>query len=321
MLDLIAIGDSLVDIFFILDPKSPDVALDLKKCQLGLHYASKIPIEKSYHSVGGNAANVAVGTATLGLQTSICTEVGDDINAHHIVETFEDAGVKTNLVHMHKGKETRYSVVLNYKGERTILSYHAEREYKLRRLPKTKWIYYTSLGKGFEKLQKELLAHLRKHPETRLAMNPGSHQMAHGLPHIRKMMPHVDVLLVNKEEAIALVGKNRNIKRLFKDLHAMGAKMIVITDGDVGSYASNGTDIFFMKPYPIKASAKTGAGDAYTSGFLSATILGHCMEDAMMWGTANAGGVIQKVGAQEGLQTRRGIARILRKHKTTPKKL
>jgi len=42
----------------------------------------------------------------------------------------------------------------------------------------------------------------------------------------------------------------------------------------------------------------------------------------MMWGTANAGGVIQKFGAQEGLLSKKGILSIIETHRTVhPKKL
>jgi len=41
-----------------------------------------------------------------------------------------------------------------------------------------------------------------------------------------------------------------------------------------------------------------------------------------MWGTANAGGVIQKFGAQEGLLSKKGILTVLETHSTLrPKKL
>ncbi len=82
---------------------------------------------------------------------------------------------------------------------------------------------------------------------------------------------------------------------------------IVITDSIKGSYASDGTNMLFMPSYPIEAKAKTGAGDAYTSGFLSAIIHGKDTQEAMMWGTSNASGVIQKFGAQEGLLSKKGI--------------
>ncbi len=318
MFDLITIGDSLVDIFFIIDEGNSNCSLDRKTKKLCFNYAEKMCIEHSTHSVGGNAANVAVGARTLGLKTAIVTELGDDINGQVVLDTLQKANIDLSLVTIHKNKETRYSVVLNYDSERTILSYHAERNYKLPELPETKWIYYTSLGKNFEKLQKQLLAYLKKHPNVRLAMNPGSYQFANGLESIRDMLPLASVIIVNKEEAAKLVGKTArtSIKTLLKELGKRGAETVIITDSTRGSYGMHGDTMLHMPPYPIKAKARTGAGDAYTSGFLSATIHGNDLAEAMMWGTANAGGVIQEFGAQKGLRKKRQIEGILDDHQS-----
>lgn len=318
MFDIITIGDSLVDIFFIIDEGNSNCSLDREKKKLCFNYAQKMSIEHSTHAVGGNAANVAVGTKRIGLKTAIATEIGDDINGQVVLDTLQKAGIDLSLVHIHKGQETRYSVVLNYETERTILSYHALRKYSLPQLPKTKWIYYTSLGKNFEKLQKKLVQHLKKHPDVKLAMNPGSYQFTHGLASIQAMLAHTSVIIVNKEEAAKLVEKTSraSIKTLLKELKKRGPETVIITDSTRGSYGLQGTTMLHMPPYPIKAKARTGAGDAYTSGFLSATVLGKSLDEAMMWGTANAGGVIQEFGAQKGLRKKKQIEGILDDHQS-----
>lgn len=314
--DLITIGDSLMDVFFVLD-KNANCVVDKKKKKLCFDYAEKICIEDSTHAVGGNAANVAVGARMLGLNTAILTDVGDDLNGHLVKEAMEKRNIDTSLIRLNKGQETRYSVVLSYEAERTILSYHAKRTYRFpKSLSKTQWIYYTSLGAGFETLQSGLLGYLKKNPEVRLAVNPGSFQMTHGLSAIRKILPHAAVLFVNKEEAIHLAGKkNGNIDMLFRMLHKAGIGTVFITDSEQGSYASDGIARWYMPPYPIRPIAKTGAGDAYTSGALGALILGKGTREAMQWGTANAGGVIQQFGAQEGLLDIQSIQMMIRKFK------
>lgn len=312
MFDLITIGDSLVDIFFVLDEHTRGCTLDKTKKKICFDYAEKMSIDQSTHAVGGNAANVAVGAKKLGLKTAIVTQIGDDINGQVVLDALQHAGVDLSLVQIEKNKETRYSVVLNYQSERTILSYHTNRVYTLPHLPETAWIYYTSLGKHFEKLQTKLVAHLKKHPNTRLAMNPGSYQFAHGLTAIQDMLPWVDTLIVNKEEAQKLLGitKKTRVPALLKALASHGPHTIVITDSTHGSYGWQEGNIFHMASFPIVAKARTGAGDAYTSGFLSATMLGTSLEEAMIWGTANAGGVVQEFGAQKGLCSKKRIATI-----------
>lgn len=322
MFDLITIGDATLDTFLILDHTSANTTIAKHKKVLCFNYADKIPINHTAQSVGGNAANVAVGVKRLGKKTAIMTELGDDINGHIIYDGLADAGVDTSYIKQIKNAETRYAVVLNHEAERTILSYHAKRNYTFPKIDHSKWIYYTSLGKTFEKIQTKLIAHLKKNPDIKLAMNPGSYQINKAITKIRSLIKHTDLLIVNKEEAIKLVGKKKQIKPLFKALHKMGAKEVVITDSTVGSYASNGVEMYFMKPYPIKARAKTGAGDAYTSGFLAATLYGKHISEAMQWGSANASGVIQQFGAQHGLLNKTKLQNIIKKYpRTKPKKM
>jgi ribokinase len=318
MPDLITIGDSILDTFLIIKEAKIRKGKNRSMDQLCLNFADKIPIEHSVQSVGGNAANV--GAAKLGLETAILTELGDDINGHIIRNELCKRGVNDELIRQVSGRETRYSIVINYKSERTILSCHPKRRYTFPHLPKTGYIYYTSLGPGFEQLQKKLYGYLQKHPGIRLAMNPGSYQIKKGLKTIQTMLSRTDLLFVNKEEAERLAGRKADIPLLIRRLHGRGAKTVVITDSTHGSYASDGEQALFMPAYPITPIAKTGAGDAYTSGFLAASIRGENLATAMKWATANAAGVIQEFGAQKGLLTKNGIQKILRAHPNTKPK-
>jgi len=299
MFNLITIGDATIDNIIIID--EAQVKCDLKKDTrlLCLNYAEKIPIKHSAQSIGGNATNIAVGCKKLGADVGIITELGDDINGFMIKHELEIKKINTVGIKMIKGAETRYSVILNYRGERTILSHYSDRQYTLPKIPKTQWLYYTSLGKSFEKLQKQLLKYIFKNPETKLALNPGSYQMKEGLLAIKKILPHVNLLFVNRQEAEKLVGKKKTTSALITALLKNGVRQVVMTDGEKGSFATDGKDIYFMKSYPIKAKAKTGAGDAYASGFLSALLHQKNPTEAMRWGTANASGVIREIGAQK----------------------
>ncbi len=321
MYDIITIGDSTIDTFLQIDEATLNCDVKTNECKLCFNYAEKIPITAAHQSVGGNAANVAVGAQKLGLHAAIVTEVGNDTNGLVIEEDLRDAGVNTKLVKIHKGKETRYSVVLNYRGERTILSYHAERKYTSPKLPQTKAIYYTSLGKTFERIQKGVIAYKKKHPKTLLACNPGSYQCTEGIKHTRELLPYIDVLLVNKEEAEKLVQKNTDTKNLLSMLRDTGVKTVVITDGTRGSYAYGDEGMFSMPCFPVKTVSRTGAGDAYATAFIAAQLKGKHISEAMRWGTANASAVVQKFGGQTGLLTISKINTLLKKHSSIEPKI
>lgn len=320
MFDVITIGDATIDTFLVLEDDAATCSINKDTKHLCLHYGDKIPIIDTAQSVGGNAANVATGIAKMGGHTAIIAELGDDINGHTIKHELELHGVDTKYVTLLKNRDTRYSVVLNYKTERTVLSAHVKRTYRLPRMPKTKWVYYTSLGASFEGVQTKLIAHLKKHPETKLAMNPGSYQCKKGTKELKKVLPHLDILFVNKEEAAVLSGTKRSIKSMMSALHKAGVKTVIITDGEAGAYGSDGIEMLHMSIYPQTPVAKTGAGDAFASGFMGAQLQNKDLAESMQWGAANACGVVQQFGAQKGLQTARGVRSIIKAFPTVAPK-
>jgi sugar/nucleoside kinase (ribokinase family) len=301
MFDITTIGDSTIDTFLHLEADGTVVSVNKKHKTLTLGYGAKIGIDDTAQSVGGNAANVAVGLARLGHKTSIVTELGDDINGHMIADHFKSENVNTSLTRF-VPHDTRYSVVLNVLGERTILSGKSKRNYVLPNLKPTQAIYYTSLGASFEKLQSQLIKHLTKHPEIFVAMNPGSYQIAHGKESILKMIPYTDLLLLNKEEAYALTGLS-NEKKAIQELSKRGVDIVVITDGDRGATAGDGQAQYHIKALETNPVGKTGAGDAFSTGFLHAILQSQDIVTALENGILNANSVMGHLGAQIGLLT------------------
>lgn len=313
MFDLITIGDCTVDTYALIDQNCPQTHLSSDKKLLCLNYADKISVFEAGEAVGGNAANVAVGVHRLGFKSAIMTELGTDLKAEFILKQLKKEKVHTSLIRQSKRNKTRYSLVLNYRGERTILGYHSPRSYSLPSLPETQWVYYTSLGEGFEHIQDKLLTYVKKHPQTKLAVNPGSYQIKQGLSSFKKVLPYTNILFVNKEEAQILVGEKLPSQKLLSKLHKLGPQIVIITDGAQGSLASDGTQAYFLPVYPVNNISKTGAGDAYASGFLAAIFQGHPLNQAMQWGTTNAASVIGHIGAQVGLLNKRQISSYLKK--------
>ncbi len=66
-----------------------------------------------------------------------------------------------------------------------------------------------------------------------------------------------------------------------------------------------------MYPDPAPPVDRTGAGDAFSSTFISALILGKDISEALMWAPINSMSVVQGVGAQEGLLTREKLEEFL----------
>jgi sugar/nucleoside kinase (ribokinase family) len=305
-MDLLTIGDVAIDLYMKINTQSGlpegNEGVDKRIC---FFHGSKIPVEHFETAVAGNSLNVSVGCHKMGLKTAIYSELGDDANGLLVEEELKKVGVETKFCTKTKGAATNVNSVIIYGNDRTIFSYHAERNYKIRGWGKPRWIYYTSMGKGFEDFQTELIEHLRNKPGTGIAFNPGTIQMKYGLESFRNILKITDILFVNREEAEKLVGKE-STEVLHEKLHTLGPKMTVITDTVNGASCYDGTNTLFQKSYsderPI--ADKTGAGDAFASGFLSAIFYGKPAEMALKWGVINAGSIIKEIGTTKGLRTK-----------------
>ncbi len=317
MYNLITIGDAVMDTNVFIDDATLECDVNRQNCQICLNYASKIPLTDSFQALGGNAANVAIATAKLGLTSAILTSVGKDANGQMIQEELEKQGVNTDLLSLDKKIKTRYSVVLNFKKERTILSYHQKREYDFpENLPETDWIYYTSLSEGYETLQDNLLNFLNKHKSARLAYNPGSIQIKN-LDLVKEVLHHTDILIVNLEEAEKILdttlNKEKSVRALIHELLTLGTKEAVITNGGEGAWAGNTEGVWRCASFPVEVVSKTGAGDAFSSGYLAARFYDHDTSTALSWGIANSCAVISSFGPEKNLLNKKEVIKMISK--------
>lgn len=318
MYDLITIGDCMIDAFHVLEDHEIDVlcSMDTKECQLCMTYADKIPIKELHKLVAGNAANNVVGASRLGLRTAIYTVVGDDMAGQLIREKLQEEGVALDYLICQRGAESNYSTVLSFKGERTILVYHSERQFRLPSMDRAEWLYYTSMTKaGHAAIIDNLL---RYHTEqgSKLIYQPGTFQLRLGAEPVKALLEGTHLIIMNKEEAQGYCQlPHGSIAELLVALTSLGPRIAVVTDGAAGSSAMQEQTMWSLGTRPeIPRKESTGAGDAYATGLTTALMLGHDLPEAMRWGTLNAEGVIQQIGPQAGLLTREAMEHQLSKY-------
>ena len=324
--DFIAIGDTVTDAF--IDLKEGGAAhLDVDKGakELCMRFADKIPYDEVYVVPAvGNSANAAVAAARLGLKSALVSNIGDDYFGKECLDALQKEKVATEFIKVHKGIKTNYHYVLWYEDDRTILIKHENFPYALPDINEPKWVYFSSLGGNSEEFHKTVERYLNAHPKIKFAFQPGTFQMKLGKEKLAGVYKRTDVFICNREEAQRILGTSEeDIKKLFDWLHKLGPKIVVITDGPKGAYASDsstaltaGGGAWFMPPYPDPKPPyeRTGAGDAFSSTF----VVGLCcldmnVPDALRWAPINSMSVVQYVGAREGLLTREKLEEYLAK--------
>jgi len=315
-MDFIAIGDTTVDEFIRLKDAHVNCDVNHENCTISMKWGDKIPYDFSVLVPGvGNAANAAVAAARLGLNSGFISNVGKDHYGDEIISMFAREGVDATHIKINDGIPTNHHYVLWYGAERTILIRHEAYQYVIPEgLVPPKWIYLSSAGESSEIFHGELAKWIVAHPETKLAFQPGTFQMEMGKEKLAPLYACTELVACNKEEAERILGLNEtSVKALLGEMHALGPKIVIITDGTNGIYASDGANTLKvpMYPDPNPPFDRTGAGDASTSSIVVALALGKTLTEALLWGPVNAMSVTRKIGAQEGLLKRDALEKFI----------
>lgn len=308
MLDIIVIGGSTRDLFFI----SPNYKVEDDR--LEFVWGEKFVVEGLIREVGGGGCNAAVGLTRLGLKAALLSQVGDDPSGEQIAKRLKEENVNTHLLRIESLGITSTSVLLaSTKGEHTIVMYRGgndellEKSINWNNLGETSWFYLSdiSTSNGDPSLK---LAQFAKEKEIKLAFIPGQHHLKLGVGHLRAVLSSTEILILNAYEACLLLGEDFSdiskdlVEKMLRRFFKLGVKLVVITRDIDGVQAYNGSE-FFRVPAPkvSKPADTTGAGDAFSTGFVAAVIKGRDINEALEWGTKNADSVIKHFGAQPGL--------------------
>lgn len=317
-IDFLAIGDIVIDAFIKL--KDAETLSSHGHAELCVRFGDKVPYESvDVINAVGNSPNAAVSAVRLGLNTALLSNIGDDQYGKDCLEALKHNGISTDYIAIEAGKKTNYHYVLQYGVERTILVKHTEFDFKFPKFEDTEvsWIYLSSLAENSLPYHLEIAEYLKAHPETKLAFQPGTFQIKLGKEILKDIYAHTEIFFCNLEEAEKILGiESKDVKTLSIGLHALGPKIVCISDGPNGAYASsnNGENIWYTPMYPDTAEPvdRTGAGDAFSSTFTAAIGLGKTVQEALSWGPINSMSVVQFIGAQAGLLPREKLEELLK---------
>lgn len=318
--DVVSIGDIVTDAFIKLLEDETVTYQNEQGKWLAMPFGTKIPFDHvEIIEAVGNASNAAVAFSRLGLNSAFVTNVGGDQHGQDMIMALHKNKVDTRFVRINPDRKSNYHFVLWYKDERTILIRHEEYDYHwphLRPDEVPKWVYFSSISEHALAYHDQVADWLDQNPDVKLAFQPGTFQMEAGTERLKRIYARSEVLILNREEAAAVGGGNHDdVHDLFNHLHALGCRIVVITDGPNGAYASDGQNRFQMPLYPDPAPPvdRTGAGDSFASTFVAALIKGNTIEGALQWAPINSMSVVQKVGAQAGLLSEQELEELLRK--------
>jgi ribokinase len=265
---------------------------------------TKLNVEKIDFAIGGGASNAAVTFARQGLDSSFIGKLGNDVAAQNVISELDKEHVDTRLVAHDEKRGTQYStILLADTGERTILIYrgvadkYRVSDYEDVDFSQFDWLYVSTLNGAFDVL--DLVFSKAKSQGTKIAFNPGDAELKQP-EKLKPLLEDVDILLVNKDEA-QLVVDGSSLEELVRRMLNY-VPLAIISDGPNGVTASDRKTIVRAGMYEdVKVVDRTGAGDAFGSGFVSKWANGKSLKDSIVFASANSTSVVTKIGAKAGI--------------------
>ncbi len=321
MFDVLTIGTATRDVFFtsslfkvLKDPEH------LKK--LGFKtgeaecfaFGSKLELGKPLFETGGGAVNAALTFARQGLRTATLIKIGDDGLGKEVLNTLKTERINVFAALDKKGGGTAYStILLSPNGERTVLTYRGasekleKRDVPFRKL-EAKWAYIAP-GKIQPSLI-ELIIIFLKRKGMKIAINPSGYYVSLGYTKLKNIFKKADVVIMNREEASIFTEMDfEDEDGIFKQFDGWIDGMVVMTNGHKGVMVSDGHYIYKAGIFKEKKLVdRTGAGDAFGAAFVTGLMQKKGdINYALRLASANATSVVEAIGAQTGILSKKDI--------------
>lgn len=305
-------------------------------------------IEISTHT-GGGAINTAVAMARLGHDVSVIAKLGRDQRAETILARLMEAGVSTRWIGRDDRAATgaavmisshdRNAAIFTFRGANTLLE---ESDLKPDAF-EVDLVHVSSLSNRSADRVPRILAEAKR-TGAFLSANPGIRQLSSRGTALQDALASIDLLVVNKVEASALVatiagrigeggpplgpdseeppstlarqgleggGYHLGLRSFFTALRDAGARYILVTDGAAGSFLADRELIRFCPSAPATVAGTAGAGDAYAATLATFLAGGHAPDDAMRAAALNSASVVAHIDTQSGLLGRAELDSVL----------
>jgi sugar/nucleoside kinase (ribokinase family) len=304
MVKILTIGAAVQDVFLSHSPElKPVTDIPTHEVFMKLSMGGKADVNKIDFSTGGGATNAAVTFTRQGLESEFMGTIGHDPAGQAVLDDLDKEGVGTTHISYSSKYNTGYSLLLLAPtGERTILTYRgASTHYDPKNFDLSKahaeWLYISSMAGSMEVLDK--IFSQAKKLNMKVFFNPGKDELRQ-ISKLKALLEDVEVLSVNREEAQQIVEGDELEELVRRLLHYV--PVAIVSDGPNGVMASDGKTMVRAGMYEdVKVIDRTGAGDAFGSGFLSQWAAGRSLKDSIVFASANSTSVVTKIGAKAGI--------------------
>ena len=255
----------------------------------------------------GTAGGTAVTLAKLGARVHSAGAIGADAIGDTLVSLLERFGVDT--AHLVRRRDVQTSAsVLPIRRDGSRPAFHvlgANATYTVQEAPWEAIARATHLHLGAPELiggeqAARLLGFAREHGVLTSAdlLAPGE-QAAQIVDWIAPALAHLDYLLPNEEQALALTAQS-DLAAACRALRERGVGCVAATCGAQGALVCDAEGEQRVPAFPVQVVDTTGCGDAFSAGFLRGLSLGPTHRQAALLGCAVAALVAEGLGSDHG---------------------
>ncbi len=267
-------------------------------------------------TTGGDALNVSVGLAKLGIEVSLCGRVGKDSNGAFVKECVKKEGVDISAVIEDLEYPTAASYILidtlnerHFLASNKIFDSLSAEDVPEQKIKDADLVYFGSAmimermdRGGIEKLFCKSRS-LGKTTAMDTAMNTSinSGEQMNYYEQMKSALYQTDYFLPSYDEAKILTGEELP-QKIAERLKAFNMKALVIKLGKKGCYVTDfvkGKYISTVEGMPVKDT--TGAGDSFVAGFLCGISQGWDIFKSAAFGNTVASHNVGAVGATAGI--------------------
>lgn len=268
---------------------------------------------------GGKGGNQAVAASRLGAETSMLGKVGPDAHGEFlrtslIYNHVDDAGViidpqiPTGTCCVHIDRQGHNAIVVVPLANNSVSTADTE---KMRPFIQSADVFLCQLQTNLDAVERCM--GFARSVGTRIILNP-----APAKPGAEKFFALADFITPNETEA-EFFSQTQRGKQPIMDwcrqasarLHELGAKRVLLTLGEQGSYYSGDEEEYLCPPFRVDAVDSTAAGDAFNAAFAIMAAGGAPVRDVMRF--ANAAGAVtaSRHGSQPSLPSRLDVEALM----------
>jgi len=269
MLDVVCMGEMVVDMF------CTEVGISSERAT-------------SYIAIpGGGAANVAIGLRKLRVKSGFIGKVGNDHFGSFLARTLNDYKVDVRGLKFTDEARTTLVFVFNTPdGERDFVFFrHPGADMKLAPedideflISEADIFHFSSISMSSEpslSATHQCFEYCHKH-HLLISFDPNLRpqiwkNLKEAKERIKEGIRQSDMVRMNIQELEFIVGID-DVRRGSNEILNYGPKIVIITDGEHGSYINTGKVFRFIRAFKIPVVDTTGCGDGFTSAILSRTI-------------------------------------------------